>query len=124
MLSGYSPSLMKFILSGEFEEEVVVETSECQDHEDEVPILKKKKIIVSPMDTLKKVLGEDIFNPLREILNDPSMIPHMKLGNYDSLIRARVTDSTARANRASTRANINRRGRYGFAGVRSRRFGM
>jgi hypothetical protein len=124
MLSGYSPSLMKFILSGEFEEEIVVETSECQDHEDEVPILKKKKIIVSPMDTLKKVLGEDIFNPLREILNDPSMIPHMKLGNYDSLIRARVTDSTARANRASTRANINRRGRYGFAGVRSRRFGM
>jgi hypothetical protein len=99
MLNGYSPALMKFILSGEFEkeviEEVVVEASvgevkgdggegggdEKKDEEDgTVMLIKKRKVAVSPMDVMMKVLAEEKFNSVREVLYDPSVVTHLKVG--------------------------------------------
>lgn len=65
LLSGYSsPALMKFLLSGELEEEVVEEeVTESGD-----VLLKKRKAQVTPTEAMKKVLYEDALNPVREAL--------------------------------------------------------
>mmetsp|Transcript_13480 Transcript_13480/g.14001 ORF Transcript_13480/g.14001 Transcript_13480/m.14001 type:complete len:320 (-) Transcript_13480:150-1109(-) len=78
MLSGYSPALMKFILSGEFEKEVIEEvptkvSDDDDNNEDTVMITKKVKVAVSPIEVLKKVLNEDKFDCIRQILHDPSV---------------------------------------------------
>ena len=59
LLSGYSsPALMKFLLSGELEEEVVEEeVTESGD-----VLLKKRKAQVTPTEAMKKVLYEDALN--------------------------------------------------------------
>jgi len=61
LLSGYSPSLLKFIFSGELEEEVEVVDEKGQ--------VKKVKVRLSPKETLEKILKEEGLNPVREILD-------------------------------------------------------
>jgi hypothetical protein len=56
-LSGYSPSLMKFVLSGELEDEVV-EKIEVDDTTGEVTVV-KSKVKVTPAMQLRKVLDEE-----------------------------------------------------------------
>lgn len=57
LLSGYSPSLLKFIFSGELEEVVVEENGE------------KKRMRITPRETLMKVLSEKALDPVRNILD-------------------------------------------------------
>ena len=61
LLSGYSPSLLKFIFSGELQEEVEVV--------DEKGETKTVKVKLSPKETLAKMLSEKALDPVREILN-------------------------------------------------------
>eukprot|EP00603_Paraphysomonas_imperforata_P004490 CAMPEP_0114426064 /NCGR_PEP_ID=MMETSP0103-20121206/7583_1 /TAXON_ID=37642 ORGANISM="Paraphysomonas imperforata, Strain PA2" /NCGR_SAMPLE_ID=MMETSP0103 /ASSEMBLY_ACC=CAM_ASM_000201 /LENGTH=702 /DNA_ID=CAMNT_0001594969 /DNA_START=42 /DNA_END=2150 /DNA_ORIENTATION=- len=68
LLSGYSPALMKFVLSGELEEEEVVE--EVTDSGD--VLVKKRKVQVTPTEAMKKVLYEAALDPVREALNELS----------------------------------------------------
>lgn len=64
LLSGYSPALMKFVLSGEMEEEVMEE----EVGDDGEVVVKKRKIQVTPTEAMKKVLYEDALNPVRDAL--------------------------------------------------------
>jgi len=60
MLSGYSAALLKFIFSGELEEEVEVV--------DESGRVRKVKVRLNPKETLAKILGESALNPVREVV--------------------------------------------------------
>jgi len=60
LLSGYSPALLKFIFSGELEEEV-----EVMDEKGEI---RKVKVKLTPSETLIKILGESALEPVRQIL--------------------------------------------------------
>lgn len=60
LLSGYSPALLKFIFSGELQEDV-----EVADEKGETKMMKVKS---TPKDTLKKILGESGLDPVRVIL--------------------------------------------------------
>lgn len=62
LMSGYSPSLLKFIFSGELQEniEIVTESGE----------LKSVRTKLSPKETLAKILGDDGLNPVREVLHN------------------------------------------------------
>ena len=53
LMSGYSPSLMKFILSGEMEIKDELGNSEQ----------------ITPMQTLNKILNDPGLNPVRDILD-------------------------------------------------------
>lgn len=64
LLSGYSPALMKFVLSGEMEEEVVEE----EVGDDGEVLVKKRKAQITPTEAMKKVLYEDALNPIRDAL--------------------------------------------------------
>jgi hypothetical protein len=64
LLSGYSPALMKFLLSGEMEEEVVVE----EVAESGEVVVKKRKLQITPAEAMRKVLYEEALNPIREAL--------------------------------------------------------
>jgi hypothetical protein len=64
LLSGYSPALMKFLLSGEMEEEVVVE----EVTESGEVVVKKRKLQITPAEAMRKVLYEEALNPIREAL--------------------------------------------------------
>jgi len=64
LLSGYSPSLMKFVLSGEMEEEEMV-TEEMEDGE---VVTNMKKVAITPEQALRKVLYEEAYQPVREVL--------------------------------------------------------
>jgi hypothetical protein len=64
LLSGYSPALMKFLLSGEMEEEVVVE----EVTESGEVVVKKRKLQITPTEAMRRVLYEDALNPIREAL--------------------------------------------------------
>lgn len=66
LLSGYSPALMKFILSGELEQEMVMET---EDEEGNV-VVKKEKVQITPVEAMKKVLYEEALNPVRDALKE------------------------------------------------------
>jgi hypothetical protein len=90
MLNGYSPALMKFILSGEFEKEVIEEVVEASgsdgegsdgdgEKEETVMVTKKRKVAVSPMDVMNKVLSEEKFNCVREVLYDPAVVSHLRV---------------------------------------------
>lgn len=102
MLSGYSPALMKFILSGEFEKEVVEEETVVEEkegvkgekEESVTVITKKRKVAVTPMDVLQKVLNEDKFNCIREVLYDPSVVSHLKVGAGAVLERESLPTTT------------------------------
>lgn len=61
LMSGYSPALLKFIFSGDLEQEV-----EIADENGEV---KKVKVKQTPKETLAKILGEKALDPVREIVN-------------------------------------------------------
>lgn len=62
MLSGFSPSLMKFVLSGEMDEEIVVGI----DNDGNVV---REKIQVNPLQTLHKVLHDENLDPVRNKIN-------------------------------------------------------
>lgn len=66
MLSGYSPSLMKLLLSGEniFEQEVIRE--EIDENGDVV--LVKEKVKKTPYDTLREALDDPAYDKVREVL--------------------------------------------------------
>jgi hypothetical protein len=68
LLSGYSPALMKFILSGELEEEVVEEEVTASGE----VLVKKRKVQVTPTEAMKKVLYEDALLPVRTALQSLS----------------------------------------------------
>jgi len=60
MLSGYSPALLKFIFSGELEEEVEVKNENGE--------IRRVKVKLSPKETLGKILGEKGLDPVRDVL--------------------------------------------------------
>jgi len=98
-------------------EQEVVETSEVQsgDGDDEITtVTKKVRIAVSPLDVLKKVLGEDKFDPIRDILNDPTLTSYLELGRSDTLQKVRLIDSTLTMNHVRGRGG---RGGGGGRGV-------
>mmetsp|Transcript_4705 Transcript_4705/g.7285 ORF Transcript_4705/g.7285 Transcript_4705/m.7285 type:complete len:615 (+) Transcript_4705:423-2267(+) len=66
MLSGYSPSLMKLLLSGEniFEQEVIRE--EIDENGDVV--LVKEKVKKTPYDTFREALDDTAYDKVREVL--------------------------------------------------------
>mmetsp|Transcript_13516 Transcript_13516/g.22225 ORF Transcript_13516/g.22225 Transcript_13516/m.22225 type:complete len:723 (+) Transcript_13516:28-2196(+) len=68
LLSGYSPALMKFILSGEMDEEVKEEEEEVADNGD--VLVKKRKAQITPTEAMKKVLYEGALDPVREALRE------------------------------------------------------
>jgi hypothetical protein len=69
MMSGYSPSLMKFILSGELEREEIIEEEEACGS-GTVIVQKRRKVQVTPLEVLDKVLHEEAYIPVRELLKD------------------------------------------------------
>ena len=62
MLSGYSPSLMKFVLSGQLVEEV-------EEIDNSTGQVKKVKKQLTPSETLAKVLSDSHFDSVRTILS-------------------------------------------------------
>jgi len=66
MLSGYSPALMKLVLAGEVEEEIVEE--ETVDANGVVVVTKVKKK-VTPYETFRKAIDDECFDRIREILD-------------------------------------------------------
>ena len=69
LLSGYSPALMKFILSGEMEEEVAT----ALDDEGNVVTTRRQ---VDPRETLQRVLGDSGLDAVRAVLD---AVPSSKL---------------------------------------------
>ena len=69
LLSGYSPALMKFILSGEMEEEVAT----ALDDEGNVVTTRRQ---VDPRETLQRVLGDPGLDAVRTVLD---AVPSSKL---------------------------------------------
>merc|ERR1711998_792961 len=67
MLSGYSPALMKLVLAGELEEELVEE--ETVDENGAV-IVKKVKKKITPYDTFRKAVDDECFDRVRVILDE------------------------------------------------------
>ena len=67
MLSGYSPALMKLVLAGEMEEEVVEQESV---DENGVVVVTKVKKKTTPYDTFRKAVDDGCFDRIRELLND------------------------------------------------------
>tara|TARA_E500000178_G_scaffold355059_1_gene426262 strand:+ start:289 stop:2340 length:2052 start_codon:yes stop_codon:yes gene_type:complete len=67
MLSGYSPALMKLVLAGELEEELVEE--ETVDENGAV-IIKKVKKKITPYDTFRKAVDDECFDRVRVILDE------------------------------------------------------
>ena len=65
LLSGYSPALMKFLLSGEMEEEVLEEEVDSESGD---VVVKKRKHQITPTEAMRKVLYEDALNPVRDVL--------------------------------------------------------
>jgi hypothetical protein len=61
MLSGYSPSLLKLLLNGE---PIILETTDENGEQ-----IKVKK---TPIETVLKVLNDELYNPVREIINKSS----------------------------------------------------
>jgi hypothetical protein len=67
MLSGYSPALMKLVLAGELEEEVVEE--ETVD-DNGLVVIKKVKKKITPYDTFRKAVDDKCFDRVRVILHE------------------------------------------------------
>ena len=67
MLSGYSPALMKLVLAGELEEELVEE--ETVDENGTV-IIKKVKKKITPYETFRKAVDDECFDRVRVILDE------------------------------------------------------
>jgi hypothetical protein len=80
MLSGFSPSLLKLLLDGEplptdeaEEVDVGVEVEEEEEDEEGVVVLvKKQKQKTSPFETLRRVLDDEQYHPVREVLSRSS----------------------------------------------------
>ena len=64
MLSGYSPALMKLVLAGEFEEEVI----EQEEVVDGVVVVTKVKKKITPYDTFRKAVEDKCFDRIRAVL--------------------------------------------------------
>lgn len=62
MLQGYSPSLMKFILYGETVNETTVNV------ETENGIMEMKTSLVTPYDTFRKAVDQEVYLPIRQII--------------------------------------------------------
>ncbi len=71
LMSGYSPSLMKFVLSGEMEAEVEV----VDEATGEVTTVKRQ---ITPREALHKVLHENGLDPIRETLS--TVEEHLTVG--------------------------------------------
>lgn len=83
MLSGYSPSLMKLLLSGEpiEEEEVVVVGEDGQ--------VERKKVKPNPFTTVRKALDSDDFDQVREVLyasNEGALKGYIKEAGLDEIL--------------------------------------
>jgi hypothetical protein len=61
MLSGYSPSLLKLLLNGE---PIILETTDENGE--------KIKIKKTPIETVLKILNDELYDPVREIINKSS----------------------------------------------------
>lgn len=113
MLSGFSPALLKFVLSGELErEEEVVEVEMAADETGEgmgaEPVIKKVKRQVTPEEAMHTALHEDSYEPIREILRDcGSMLRVGACPLSRSYVRT-ATESTSPADEAS---GVNKRRR-------------
>lgn len=70
LLSGFSPSLLKLILSGEpiQAEEVVVEEKVVDEVSGKVVVV-KKKVAVNPLSTLRKALDDATYDDVRVVLS-------------------------------------------------------
>merc|ERR1712196_675973 len=64
MLSGYSPALMKLVLAGEFEEEII----EQEEVVDGVVVVTKVKKKITPFDTFRKAVEDKCFDRIRAVL--------------------------------------------------------
>jgi hypothetical protein len=71
LMSGYSPALMKFVLSGEME----AETEVVDETTGEVTKVKRQ---ITPREVLHKVLSDTGLNPVRDIL--ATVEEHLRLG--------------------------------------------
>jgi hypothetical protein len=67
MLQGYSPSLMKFILYGETFNETKVNV------ETENGMMEMKTSSVTPYDTFRKAVDQDVYLPIREIISSEKL---------------------------------------------------
>mmetsp|Transcript_61518 Transcript_61518/g.133323 ORF Transcript_61518/g.133323 Transcript_61518/m.133323 type:complete len:423 (-) Transcript_61518:56-1324(-) len=75
MLSGFSPALLKFVLSGELEreeEEEVVEMVVTEDGDGVVaePVMKKVKRQITPEEAMHAALHEEAYEPIRAVLRE------------------------------------------------------
>ena len=64
MLSGYSAALMKLVLAGEFEEEII----EQEEVVDGVVVVTKVKKKITPFDTFRKAVEDKCFDRIRAVL--------------------------------------------------------
>jgi hypothetical protein len=67
MLQGYSPSLMKFILYGETFNETTVNV------ETENGIIEMKTSSITPYDTFRKAVDQDVYLPIRQIISSEKL---------------------------------------------------
>jgi len=65
MLSGFSPSLLKLLLSGE---ELEVEVVKEEVNDDGEVIIRKEKKKKNPYDTVRAALDDEVYDPVREVL--------------------------------------------------------
>lgn len=70
MLSGFSPSLLKLMLSGESLDEMVIVGEEVVEDGEVVAVRKRAK--VDPLSTLRKALDDPKYDKVRAILSDSS----------------------------------------------------
>lgn len=79
MLSGFSPALLKFVLSGELEreEEEVEMVADVEGDGDVEPVTKKVKRQVTPEEAMYTVLHEDAYEPIRAVLRECSDLLHV-----------------------------------------------
>jgi hypothetical protein len=79
LLSGYSPALMKFILSGEMEEEV----AEALDGDGNVVKTRRQ---VDPREALRRVLNDSGLDAVRTVLDSQNLFCVSPVSIYFSVI--------------------------------------
>merc|ERR1712224_925127 len=68
LLSGYSPSMLKFVMNGDAMKEETVEIVEIE-ADGTTTTTRTEKIRVTPADILRKILDDPLYDPVREILS-------------------------------------------------------
>ena len=64
LLSGFSPSLLKFVLNGEAVKEEFLEVVQSDG------ILRVERLRITPEEILKRMLNDTLYDPVREILGE------------------------------------------------------